>query len=91
MNEEKKDIRHFSNLMKDVTNKDIEFYLNCMKCVNEIPENERMIEYSRLSVGATADGLVLWCERHQHPVVHLPYDWIKDDRVKKCEGGGCKE
>lgn len=69
---------------------DVKLYLYCRKCHESKPKNQSISDYSRISVGRTNHGILVWCERHEEPVAHLGYDWSPIDRVKRCECEGCK-
>jgi hypothetical protein len=73
----------------DVNEGDVLLFLHCRKCSDSKPKNKSMKEYSRISVGRTTDGLLVWCDRHEQAVAHFPYDWSILDQNKLCECGHC--
>lgn len=65
-----------------VTNsKEISLYLHCGLCVQEWKDGKAPGEspesYSRLSVGWTAPGLQVWCNRHDCNVVHIDFEGVQ--------------
>lgn len=76
------------------TKNQVELYLYCRKCNSSKPKNCSISEYSRISVGRTSNGILIWCERHEEPIANLPYDWSAVDEVRggaHCERCECKE
>lgn len=49
----------------------IELNLNCKFCIQELPAGESAQSYARLDVGLTADGLQVWCVRHNLSVAYI--------------------
>jgi len=48
-------------------------WVHCKHCVEERPEGVSPAEYAALSVGVSWHGLLVWCRRHQVPVIYAPY------------------
>jgi hypothetical protein len=42
----------------------ISAYLNCSRCLVELPIGMSPREFKRLDVGLTRDGIQVWCVRH---------------------------
>lgn len=50
----------------------IEMFWHCKKCLNEVKKlNQSPQEYQQISVGITKKGIQVWCNRHNHNVIHL--------------------
>ena len=65
-------------------------YFHCGKCLEELREDDLILhyqpkyredlksisaqEYSQLSVGATEEGIQIWCDRHDCEVGHYGVD-----------------
>ena len=45
-------------------------YYHCKQCLENIPGGESPESYSRYSVGSTAEGVQVWCNRCEIEVVH---------------------
>lgn len=64
----------------------IEMYLHCGLCGREYfdegkGEGLSPAEYSRLSVGWTARGLQVWCNRHEANVCNLDFEGHKHPAI----------
>lgn len=46
-------------------------YFHCSKCLAELPSDKSPQDFADLSVGYTAEGLQVWCNRHRANVYHL--------------------
>jgi hypothetical protein len=51
----------------------IDMYLKCKKCFEELPVGTSMQEFATTQAGFTTTGIQVWCTRHNCEVVHLPY------------------
>lgn len=52
---------------------DVERFVHCMHCTNNIPAGESPQSYSRLDVGLTPTGLLVWCRRHNRTLFHVEF------------------
>jgi hypothetical protein len=55
-------------------------YFHCGKCLDELREDDFPMapqEYSQLSVGATEEGIQIWCDRHDCEVGHIRLKEVK--------------
>ena len=52
---------------------EIQAYLHCKKCTEELPEGQSPMEYARTQSGWTPQGLQVWCNRHDENVMHLDF------------------
>ena len=52
---------------------EIQAYLHCKKCTEELPEGQSPMEYARTQSGWTNKGLQIWCNRHDENVMHLDF------------------
>ena len=43
----------------------IETFMHCHKCMEELPQDKSPREYALLEVGWTERGLQVWCKRHE--------------------------
>jgi len=48
-------------------------YCQCGRCLDELPRGKQMAQWARLAVGWTAEGLQVWCLRHQTTVIDLGF------------------
>lgn len=74
--------------------KDIVAYLNCATCLEGIPAGISPQTYAAISVGVTKSGdLIVWCNRHETLVAHIPNDEISTELFKAasmpCSCGHC--
>jgi len=60
----------------------IHMYINCKKCLDELPENESPESYKRLDVGHTDKGIAIICIRHNCLVTHFEY--VGKKNMPKC-------
>ena len=51
----------------------IERYMHCILCIREKPADVAMRDWARLNVGATDNGLQVWCTRHNVNVAALDF------------------
>lgn len=52
---------------------EIEAYLHCGKCLDELPKGVSPREWASLEVGWTKLGLQIWCKRHECNVTHINF------------------
>jgi hypothetical protein len=69
---------------------EIKLYFHCRKCFLDKPKNTSMEDYSKLSIGKTNHGILIWCNRHNQMVASLAYDWNTFNAGNKCNGEQCK-
>lgn len=55
----------------------IQQYMHCHLCLQEKPEDTSPMDWARLSVGFTQQGLQVWCDRHEKNVVHIDFEGQK--------------
>jgi len=66
-------------------------FIHCSKCMDEFmkerPEHESMKIYSKLSVGLTAEGFQVWCDRHDANVFKIAFEGLNEQlkRGKNCK------
>jgi transcriptional regulator with XRE-family HTH domain len=48
-------------------------HCQCERCLEELPMGRDMAQWARLAVGWTAEGLQVWCLRHQRTVLDLGF------------------
>jgi len=56
-----------------VTN-EIQSYLHCILCLNELPEGQSPGDYARIAVGYTELGIQIWCRRHDCNIMHMDFE-----------------
>jgi len=54
--------------------KEINQYLHCGKCIEEIPDGLSAQEWQQLEIGYTAKGLQIWCRRHDCNVCNIDFE-----------------
>jgi len=54
--------------------KNIEMYLHCQLCAEELPAEESPESYARFSIGWTVAGLQVWCVRHDVNIIHIDFE-----------------
>ena len=60
--------------MGELSNKlEIEAYIHCAKCLNELPVGTSPREWAQHEVGWTRAGLQVWCRRHECNVMHIDF------------------
>ena len=52
----------------------IEMYLHCGKCLDELPSNITPRDWSMVQVGWTKQGIQIWCNRHNCNVMHMDFE-----------------
>jgi len=65
-----KETKETKKMNKDEKKK-IEAYIHCRKCIDELPKDKSPQEFSAIEVGYTADGVLIWCKRHDCKITHL--------------------
>lgn len=61
----------------------IETYMNCRKCVAELPDGVSPKEYARTQIGVLHDGrLQVWCNRHECNVAVLSMKAVRSQQRK---------
>ncbi len=71
----------------------IETYMHCMLCIQEKPAGIAMRDWARLNVGATENGLQVWCVRHNCNVGALDFrgaDVVFEDGEPWTTGHSCQ-
>jgi hypothetical protein len=69
--------------VEDFEDLEVELYLYCKDCAKEKPKNKSHEDYSRISVGKTNRGLLIWCIRHAKLIAHINHEW--DDLKPTCD------
>lgn len=54
---------------------EIAAYIHCSECIKTKPSGVPPREWAQLEVGYTADGIQIWCRRHEWNIVHIK--WAK--------------
>ena len=79
--------------MNDYDNSDINQYMHCKKCLDELPSEVSPKEWSRMAVGRTDYGLQVWCNRHDSNIIHLDFSEAENLREivneGHCDCGSC--
>jgi len=57
-----------------VTYDDIQRFMHCTKCLEELPRGQSPKEWSRTQTGITRDSIVVWCARHDELVVEFEFE-----------------
>ena len=60
--------------MKISNQNQIQAYLHCVKCLDEIPDGVSPQEYAMTQAGWTPQGMQVWCNRHNCNVVHMDFE-----------------
>ena len=55
----------------------IEMFFHCKECMDEIPAGESPMDYQRIQVGWTEQGLEVWCIRHDLKIIHVDFEGQK--------------
>jgi len=55
----------------------IEAYLHCLQCLEEIPPGVSPREYQRIQAGWTVQGIQVWCVRHEMNIIHMDFEGQK--------------
>jgi len=65
-------------MKRPISNKnEIEMYLHCGLCLDEKPEDISPMEYQRIQVGWTVQGLQVWCTRHEANILHIDFEGVQ--------------
>lgn len=59
---------------KDPRENGIQLYAHCSRCLQELPAGTSPAEYARIEAGFTAQGLQIWCTRHDLNIVHIDFE-----------------
>jgi len=52
----------------------IDSYIHCGKCLDELPDGETPQDYKNYDIGFTDTGLQVWCVRHNCNVMHVDFE-----------------
>lgn len=52
----------------------INLYIHCTQCYEEIPDGDSPIEYQDIEVGWTVKGIQIWCRRHDKNIMHIDFE-----------------
>lgn len=63
-------------------------FLHCSRCVHEMPVGESPKTWARTQAGITPHGLMVWCTRHDMPVIHMTPEQLQSfiDQGPQCHG-----
>lgn len=56
-----------------MTKNQISMYKHCPRCLEERPDDVSPRDWARLNVGATKEGVQVWCVRHDVNVMALDF------------------
>lgn len=56
-----------------VTN-EIEDYVHCSRCIDELPAGVSPRDWASLEIGFTPSGIQVWCKRHECNVMHVDFE-----------------
>lgn len=76
--------------MSDEDTVEIEMFVSCIMCHDELPKGESLYDFARLTIGVTnRRTLVVWCERHNRLVVDIKdlQKFIDSAKCAKCADG----
>jgi hypothetical protein len=62
-----------SQLNPEIKN-EIQTFLHCKKCMKELPPDTSPQEFIHVEVGWTAEGIQVWCLRHDLNVIHMDFE-----------------
>lgn len=64
--------------VRDISNEnEIEAYIHCGKCLDEMPQGVSPKDWQRIQAGWTTLGLQVWCTRHECNVMHVDFQGQK--------------
>jgi hypothetical protein len=63
----------------------IKGFAHCARCVVEKPRGVSPREWTSLEMGATDDGIQVWCKRHNMNVIHVRYKEAFREHLKEHE------
>ena len=66
---------------------EIERFIQCGKCIDELPEGQSPQEYGQLEIGLSRTGLIVWCKRHNEFVTEFNFDKPMDE-LPECNDCG---
>lgn len=73
---------------RDIPNtNEIAGFIHCAKCLHEREVQELSMsprEYAQLEVGFTAQGVQIWCKRHECNVMHIDFQDAKHPANMDC-------
>lgn len=52
-------------------------YMQCGRCLDELPDGESPQSYARKDVGFTRRGIQIWCVRHSCNIAHIDFEGVK--------------
>jgi hypothetical protein len=52
-------------------------FIHCKRCIEELPPSTSPMDWARLSVGFTPQGIQVWCNRHEINVMHVDFEGVK--------------
>lgn len=58
----------------------VEFF-HCKECLAELPEGESPRDYQWVQSGWTAQGLEVWCVRHDLKIIHIDFEGQKHNTI----------
>jgi hypothetical protein len=59
----------------------IQLYLHCSLCVGELPRGMSPSSYQSIEAGWTAQGLQVWCKRHDCNILHIDFEGQKHPAI----------
>ncbi len=54
--------------------KQINDFMHCIKCLDDIPSGLSAQEYQQIEVGLTRNGLQVWCRRHDCNIYNVDFE-----------------
>ena len=70
---------------------EMEGFIHCGLCLDEIPDGVSPDGYARFEVGFTVRGLQIWCRRHDCNVMHIDFQGVKHPaNTTRAVKGGAK-
>lgn len=74
-----------------MNSEDVPFWIHCKKCLPLKPRKKSMQEFSKINVGRTPKGILIFCDRHEEIIAHLKFDWSEIDHLKTCICENCQK
>lgn len=59
----------------------IESFMHCELCLKARPPDQSPMEWQRIQVGWTVQGLQVWCVRHNCNIVHIDFEGQKHPAI----------
>ena len=59
----------------------IQMYLHCKQCMNELPEGVSPRENARFEIGWTVHGVQAWCVRHESNILNVDFEGHKHPAI----------